>query len=58
MDFINQLIQVLKKELVQLRDSVQELKEVGKLNLVKPQDEGQLSYVIKLKIQEYMNKRI
>ena len=36
MDFINQLVQVLKKELVQLRDSVQELEEVGKLNPAEP----------------------
>ena len=35
MDLINQLVQVLKKELVQLKDSVQELKEVGGLDLVK-----------------------
>ena len=33
-DLINQLIQIFKKELVQLKNSVQELKEVGKLNLI------------------------
>ena len=33
-NFINQLIQILKKELTQLRDSVQELKEVKELDLV------------------------
>ena len=35
-DLINQLVQVLKRELAQLRDNVQELKEVGELDLVKP----------------------
>ena len=35
MDLINQLVQVLKRELIQLRDSIQELKKVGELNLVK-----------------------
>ena len=33
-NLINQLIQVLRKELAQLRDSVQKLDKVGKLNLV------------------------
>ena len=49
-DFINQLIQVLRRELVQLKDSIQELKEVKNLNLVELQDKGQLSYIVKLKI--------
>ena len=40
MDLINQLVQVLRRELAQLRNSVQELKEVGELNLVKLWDEG------------------
>ena len=33
-DLINQLVQVLKRELVQLRDSIQELDKVRELNLV------------------------
>ena len=40
MDLINQLVQALKRELVQLRDSIQELKEVVRLNLVELWDEG------------------
>ena len=34
-DLINQLVQILKRELVQFKDSVLELEEVGKLNPVK-----------------------
>ena len=40
MDLINQLVQVLKRELIQLRDSIQELKKVGELNLVELWDKG------------------
>ena len=40
MDLINQLVQVLRRELVQLRDSVQELEKVEELDPVKPWDKG------------------
>ena len=49
-DLINQLVQVFKRKLVQLRDNIQKLKKVGELNLVKLQNKGQLSYIIKFKI--------
>ena len=58
MDLINQLVQILRKELVQLRDSVQELNKKTGLDLVKLQNEGQLSYIVKLNIYislEYRN---
>ena len=45
-NLINQLVQVLKRELVQLRDSIQELKKVGELDLVELQDKGQPSYIV------------
>ena len=37
-DFINQLVQVLRRELTQLRDSVQGLDKETELDLVKPWD--------------------
>ena len=40
MDLINRIIQVLKRELVQLRNSVQELDKEIRLNLVEPWDKG------------------
>ena len=57
-DLVNQLVQVLRRELAQLRNSVQEVKEVGELNLVELQNKGQLSYVVKLKIQKCRNIKI
>ena len=34
-DLISKIVQVLKRELIQFRDSIQELKKVKKLDLVK-----------------------
>ena len=45
-DLINQLVQILKRELAQLRENMQEL---GELKLVKLQNKGQLSYITELK---------
>ena len=45
-NLINQLVQVLKKELVQLRDSIQKLDKVKKLNSIELQNKGQLSYIV------------
>ena len=39
-DLVNQLVQVLKRELAQLRESVQELDKVRGLDLVEPWDKG------------------
>ena len=51
-DLINWIVQILKRELIQLRISIQ---DTGLIKPVKPQDKGQPNYITKFSIYIHEN---